>query len=134
METQVITLSKQGLDDQAITQQLTAQGHRSPLRQTLLPSTVKTIRLKHHIFQNRSQSHPRRIPGYLTIPQVAKALELPPHWIYDRIHKGTIAITRQSQLVKLGRAGMPIPLLINGLWIQKPRRLRLYEFGSTPNF
>ena len=84
LETQIITLSKQGLDDQAIAQQLTAQGHRSPLRQTLLPSTVKTIRLKHRIFHDRSQSHPRKISGYLTVPQIVKALELPPHWIYDK--------------------------------------------------
>lgn len=83
LETQIITLSKQGLDDQAIAEQLTTQGHRSPLRQTLLPSTVKTIRLKHGIFHVRSQSHPRRINGYFTVPQITKVLELPPHWIYD---------------------------------------------------
>jgi DNA invertase Pin-like site-specific DNA recombinase len=96
LETQVVALSQRGIDDQVIAQQLTAQGHRSPLCTTLLPSTVKTIRLKHRIFHNRSQSHPRHIPGYLTIPQIATALELPPHWIYDRIHKGTIAINRNE--------------------------------------
>ncbi|WP_017314043.1 recombinase family protein [Mastigocladopsis repens] len=96
LETQVVAQSLQGIDDQVIAQQLTAQGHRSPLRTTLLPSTVKTIRLKHRIFQNRSQSHPRQISGYLTVPQVAKSLELSPHWIYDRIHKGTIAISKDE--------------------------------------
>ncbi len=88
LETQVVAQSLQGIDDQVIAQQLTAQGHRSPLRTTVLPSTVKTIRLKHRIFQNRSQSHPRQISGYLTVPQVAKSLELSPHWIYDRISCG----------------------------------------------
>ncbi|BAY35528.1 hemolysin-type calcium-binding region (plasmid) [Tolypothrix tenuis PCC 7101] len=32
-----------------------------------------------------SQSHPRHISVYLTVPQVAQSLELSPHWIYDRI-------------------------------------------------
>ncbi|WP_322506154.1 hypothetical protein [Chroococcidiopsis cubana] len=89
-------MSTQGIDDQTIALTLTAQGYRSPLCQTLLPSTVKTLRLKHHIFQNRSQSHPRHISGYLTVPQVAKSLELSLHWIYDRIHKGTIAISKDK--------------------------------------
>ncbi len=96
LEAQVVTLSTEGFDDELIAQQLTAQGHRSPLCKTLLPSTVKTIRLKHHIFHNHSQSHPRHISGCLTIPQVATAVEVPPHWIYDRIHKGTIQIKRDQ--------------------------------------
>jgi len=41
----------------------------------VLPSTVQTIRLKHGIFQVRSQSHPRRIAGYLTVPQIAKVID-----------------------------------------------------------
>ncbi|MBX9256210.1 recombinase family protein [Desmonostoc muscorum CCALA 125] len=96
LENQVVALSTEGIDDQVIAQQLTAQGHRSPLCKTLLPSTVKNIRLKHRIFHDRGQSHPRKISGYLTIPQVATALELPPHWIYDRVHKGTIAISKDE--------------------------------------
>jgi hypothetical protein len=96
LETQIVALSLEGSDDQIIAQQLSAQGYRSPLGKILLPSTVKTIRLKHQIFQNRSQSHPRQVAGYLTIPQLAKAVELPPHWLYDRIHKGTIAIKRNE--------------------------------------
>jgi len=47
---QIVAQSLEGIDDQVIAQQLTAQGYRSPLCKTLLPSTVKTIRLKHRIF------------------------------------------------------------------------------------
>ena len=93
----IVALSQQGLDDQTVAQQLTAEGYRSPLRPTLLPSTVKRLRLEHGIMLNRSQSHPRRIPGFLTVPQLAAALNLSSHWIYDRIHNGTIAITRHPQ-------------------------------------
>jgi hypothetical protein len=63
----------------------------------VLPNTVKIIRLKHRLLQQRSQSHPRRMAGYLTVPQIARALEVPVHWIYDHIHRGTIEITKDEE-------------------------------------
>ena len=42
---------------------------------------------------NRRQSHPRRIPGFLTVPQLIETLNLERSWIYDRIHNGTIQVT-----------------------------------------
>jgi hypothetical protein len=97
LETRIIALCQQNLDDQCIASALTQEGYRSPMSPTVLPSTVKRLRLEHGIMLKRSQSHPRRIPGYLTVPQIATALNLSPHWIYDRIHKGTIAITRHKE-------------------------------------
>lgn len=95
METIILELSHQGETDEAIADHLTALGHRSPLKtDRVLPSTVRTVRLKHKIFQVRSQSHPRRVPGYLTLPQVADALDLSPHWIYDRINNGRIQVSK----------------------------------------
>jgi len=76
---------------------LTEQGYRSPQSRQMLPNTVRIIRLKHHIFQKRSQSHPRRVPGYLSGAQLAHALDLTPHWIYDRIYKGSIRVTKDPQ-------------------------------------
>jgi hypothetical protein len=67
------------------------------MARSVLPSTVRTIRLKHRIFQVRSQSHPRRIPGFLTISQIAAALDITPHWIYDRIHNGTIDVVKDPK-------------------------------------
>ena len=46
--------------------------------------------------QNRSQSHPRRIAGSLTVPQLAKALGVTPHWVYHQIKRGTVTITRDA--------------------------------------
>lgn len=97
LERLVVELSKQGVDDQNIAERLTQKGFRSPSGLTLLPSTVQTIRLKHRIFRKRSQSHPRRVPGYLTIPQIAAILNLPPYWIYHRIDNGSIVVTRDQQ-------------------------------------
>jgi len=97
LEQHILEMHHQGLDDETIAQRLTAQGYRSPLDPgRLLPSTVKGIRLKHRVFVTRSQSHPRRIAGYLTIPQAAAALGISPHWFYDRIKKGMIVINRDQ--------------------------------------
>jgi DNA invertase Pin-like site-specific DNA recombinase len=90
MEEEVIELVGQGRSDEEIAAHLTGEGYRSPKNATVLPSTVKIIRLRHRLFVTRSQSHPRRIPGHLTVSQVARALGITPHWIYDRIYNGTI--------------------------------------------
>ena len=97
MERRIIALSKKGHTDAAIAKQLTAAGYRSPMRDHLLPSTVKGVRLQHRILIQRSQSHPRHIPGRLTVPQLARALGVNKHWIYDRIHNGTIEVTRDAE-------------------------------------
>jgi hypothetical protein len=96
LEQQILSLTGQGYSDVEIAERLSIQGFRSPLRNELLPSTVKGLRLKHRVFRKRSQSHPRHIPGYLTVPQLAQTLNISKHWIYDRIHKGTIAISRDK--------------------------------------
>jgi Recombinase/Recombinase zinc beta ribbon domain len=94
MERMILERSTAGILDEAIAQELTDLGYRSPMGLVVLPSTVKGIRLKHGIFQKRSQSHPRRIEGALTISQIATALDIDPHWIYDRIHNGTIQVDK----------------------------------------
>lgn len=97
LDDRVVTLSQQGLDDETIAERLTQEGFRSPSALTLLMSTVRTMRLKHRIFRKRSQSHPRRVPGYLTIPQIASSLNISPHWIYHRIDSGRITVTRDEE-------------------------------------
>ena len=97
LEQHILDLHHQGLDDETIAERLTAQGYRSPLDTTkLLTNTVKCLRLKHKAFVTRSQSHPRRISDYLTVPQAAAALGITPHWFYDRIKKGVIGISRDQ--------------------------------------
>jgi hypothetical protein len=100
MEKEILRLAKEGKSDEEIAGLLTRQGHRSPKHATVLPSTVRILRLRHRLLRKRSQSHPRRIPGYLTVPQLARTLGITPHWIYDRIHNGTIqvALDRETNL------------------------------------
>lgn len=92
MEEEVLRRAAAGETDEEIAAILTQQGHRSPRHTAVLPSTVRLLRLRHRLFRKRSQSHPRRIPGRLTVTQVARGLGIEPHWIYDRIHNGTIQI------------------------------------------
>lgn len=97
MEKIIIELSTDGQRDEDIAKHLTQLGYRSPSKPFVLPNTVKIIRLKHGIFQVRSQSHPRHIPGYLTISQISRKLDISKHWIYDRIHNGTIQIAKDPK-------------------------------------
>ncbi|WP_295435300.1 recombinase family protein [uncultured Thiodictyon sp.] len=92
MTERILALFAEGRDDAEMAEMLTREGFRSPMGTTVLPSTVKTIRLRHGCLQTRHQSHPRRIVGYLTVPQVAERLAVPRHWLYDRLHNGTIEL------------------------------------------
>ncbi len=97
MEQLILAESRQGIADEVIAAHLTADGYRSPQRPIVLPSTVRNIRLRHRILRVRHQSHPRRVTGYLTVSQLTHALNLTPHWIYDRIHNGTIQVAKDPQ-------------------------------------
>jgi hypothetical protein len=97
MEADIVARARAGESDEAIAAALTAAGHRSPLREAVLRSTVQAIRLRHGILHKPSQSHQRRIPGCLTVSQLTARLGVTTHWIYDRIHNGTIAIAPDAQ-------------------------------------
>jgi hypothetical protein len=92
MTQRILSLFAEGQTDAAIATQLTSEGFRSPMGSHVLASTVQTIRLRHGCLQQRHQSHPRHIPGSLTVPQLAQALTVSRHWLYDRIHNGVIGI------------------------------------------
>ena len=93
----IVEESTRGVPDEEIARRLTEQGFRSPQSREMLPNTVRIIRLRHRIFHKRSQSHPRRVAGYLSVSQLAQALDLTPHWIYDRIYNGTIEVRKDPQ-------------------------------------
>lgn len=92
MTQRILYLFAEGQTDAAIATQLTSEGFRSPMSSRVLPSTVQTIRLRHGCMHQHHQSHPRHIAGSLTVPQLAKALAVSRHWLYDRIHNGVIGI------------------------------------------
>ena len=67
-------MARQGRTDEEIARCLTDRGHHSPRHTTVLPSSVRFVRLRHRLLRDRRQSHPRRIPGFLTVPQLIEKL------------------------------------------------------------
>jgi hypothetical protein len=96
MTERLLSLFAEGLGDEDIAKTLTQEGFRSPMGPRVLPSTVQTIRLRHGCLQTRHPSHPRRVAGFLTVSQLAERLNVPRHWLYDRLHNGTIELTPDS--------------------------------------
>jgi DNA invertase Pin-like site-specific DNA recombinase len=96
MQVVILRLAQEGYDDDAIAQELTRLGHRSPKREVVLPSTVRRIRLQHRLLQRSNQSHPRCVPGFLTVQQLASRLGVSRQWIHDRIRNGTIQVVKDA--------------------------------------
>ncbi len=96
MERRIVELYSAGRSDEEIAEQLTSEGHRSPMRTHVLPSTVKALRLRRGLLRERSQSHPCQVAGQLTVPQLAQLVGVSDHWLYDRIHNGRIEIERDA--------------------------------------
>lgn len=92
------SMTREGHSDAAIAEHLTTLGHRSPRSDKVLESTVRGVRLSKNILRRQHQSHPRRKPGYLTIPALAKKLGVSSRWIHDRIKHGTIKPVKDSEL------------------------------------
>ena len=97
MEEAIGRMARDGQTDQAIADLLTSQGHRSPMAATVLVSTVRNVRISKGILQRPSQSHPRRVAGFLTIPQLAEKLGISRSWIHDRIRSGTIKAEKDAK-------------------------------------
>lgn len=90
LENAVLDLAKKGKVDSEISLALTKIGFRSPLRKTLLPSTVQVIRLRKGVKFRRGKK--QVIENFLTVAQIADAVGVKPQWIYDRIYKGKISV------------------------------------------
>jgi hypothetical protein len=98
MEQEILELADQHIPDEEIATRLTQKGYRSPMRSSVLPSTVRRIRLSHGVVHKPHQSHPRKVPGYLSVSHIAQQLGVSAHWLYDRIHNGRIQITKDPRI------------------------------------
>jgi len=90
IEAIIESMAREGYSDRAIAEHLTAHGHRSPRADKMLSSTVRGVRLRKRLSLHKHQSHPRRVVGFLTIPQLAKKLGVSRWSINDRIRSGSI--------------------------------------------
>jgi DNA invertase Pin-like site-specific DNA recombinase len=104
MERLVVKFFKEGKTDRQIARRLTEMGHRSPQRQQVVRSTVQTIRHRHGLIRGarvkrvKGASREHHVPGYLTLPEVARRLEVPKHWIYNRISNGAIQVAKDERM------------------------------------
>jgi len=97
LETQILRLESQGKSDEDIAQRLTLKGFRSAHHAELLPSTVRLIRLRHGRLHRYWGPRPRRVSGSLTVPQIATAVGVKPHWIYHLISRDRIVVKRDEE-------------------------------------
>src|SRR6266567_5142505 len=96
MEAHIERLEAQGQSDADIAALLTSQGLRSPQRPRVLASTVQTIRRRHGRLHRYRGPRPRRVPGFLTVSQLALALGVKAHWLYHLISRGRISVGRDE--------------------------------------
>ena len=97
LEEQILALESEGKSDEDIAAILTDAGFRSPQKGRLLRSTVQTIRLKHKRIHRFWGPRPRRVKGFLTLPQVAEKVGVKPHWIYHLIDTKVIRINKDKK-------------------------------------
>lgn len=97
MQQELLRLCAQDHDDAQVARRLSQKGFRSPSCDTVLPGTVREIRLRHGLLLHPGSSRPRQVAGYLTVTKLAKKLGILSHWIYDRIHSGVIQVRKDNQ-------------------------------------
>lgn len=96
MQQESLRLSRAGHGDAEAARRLTAAGFRSPSCETVLPATVREIRLRHGVLLHPGSSRPRKVAGYLTVTKLAKKLGVLSHRIYDRIRSGVIHVRKDN--------------------------------------
>jgi DNA invertase Pin-like site-specific DNA recombinase len=97
LQARMLELARQGLTDVEAAEVLTTEGYRSPRAKQVLPRTVQNFRHRHRVLRGASRTHPRHIPGWLTMAELARRLQVNRCWIERRIHDGTIRITRDTE-------------------------------------
>jgi DNA invertase Pin-like site-specific DNA recombinase len=100
MERLVVELFEEGNTDRQIAWRLTEMGHRSAQRKHVVRSTVQTIRHRHGLIRGarvKGASRAHHIPGRLTVSEVARKLEVPKPWMYDRIYNGAIQLFKDER-------------------------------------
>jgi hypothetical protein len=96
LQARILELARRGLTDAEAAKVLTEEGHRSPRGSRVLARTVQVFRQRHRVLRGASRTHPRHIPGWLTMAELARRLQVSRYWIERRIRGGTIAIPRDA--------------------------------------
>jgi DNA invertase Pin-like site-specific DNA recombinase len=99
MAIRIRELADTGHNDKEIAGILTTEGYRSPSQATkVFRSTVSHIR--RDFLRLGGRGHSRRWdlpPGWLSVSELAKRLEVTPNWIYARLRRGSIRLDRDQE-------------------------------------
>ncbi len=95
LEENIVRLSREGHYATEIARRLTADGFRSPMSDRVVVSTVYTVCRRHGILQ-LARCRPVRVPGYLSISQLAERLGIRRQWFIEQIIKGAIRIEKDT--------------------------------------
>jgi DNA invertase Pin-like site-specific DNA recombinase len=96
MEARLLALARQGVDDATIAAQLTREGYRSARCDHVSADTVRHVRHQHRVLRDWRRAHPRHVPGWLTMAELARRLRVSRDWLERRVRNGTIAIARNA--------------------------------------
>jgi DNA invertase Pin-like site-specific DNA recombinase len=94
MEARLLELARQNIEDTAIADILTKEGHRSARRLYVPVRTVQIIRQRHRLLRQPTSVRVPHTPGWLTIGELATRTQVSRYWINWCIRNGTIAIHR----------------------------------------
>ena len=96
MEAKLLEWARQGVDDAAIADRLTKEGHRSARCSYVPVTTVRHFRQHHRILRQATPKRELPSGGWLTVTELAKRLQVARSWIDRRIRTGTIEIERDA--------------------------------------
>jgi len=96
MQARILELARQDLPDAEVAKVLTGEGYRSPRCSQALVRTVQVFRQHHRVLRGASRTHPRHIPGWLTMAELARRVQVSRSWIERQIWKGTIVVARDA--------------------------------------
>lgn len=96
MERRICELAAAGNYDDEIARTLTNEGHRSPGCTTgVLPTTVRSIRLRRGIKMAKTRGRWRPVENYITLSEIVDRLGIPRKWFQTHLNRGTL-VTRKE--------------------------------------
>ena len=97
LERELLALVHEGHSDGDIAQRLTQRGYRSAAKPHLNAGVVSRIRRSLGQTHERRVRRPPRIPGHLSMGELAAALAIPTHWFYHQLKRGSLRIPRDEK-------------------------------------
>jgi DNA invertase Pin-like site-specific DNA recombinase len=97
IEEAIVRFANEGKNDEQIANELTLLGHKSPLSEVFLTTTVGNVRRRLGVYCRPGRTKAPFATGFLTVYQIADQTKIPARWIYDRIYNGSIVIEKNAR-------------------------------------